>query len=245
MNISWPDLPGALLLLGAGLLIVAGLIGLVVWGARRRRSPAVIVDVAGAIARMWVAFTGLIAVFSVWRWVSGGDTWIPGVPVRVNVPGLSCEGSGDPIVATTPTLVCGHIDTADLTVAGLDGGLRMLLASGDLLLLVAAAVPGIVLAIACSQTLKGVPFTRVVSRWLLIGAVVVLVAGLGSELLGSLGRSILTSEIFPVEGVAVSAPQVYSVSISFWPIAAAFGLGALGAIFRHGERLQHETAGLV
>ncbi|MFB7891574.1 hypothetical protein ACFC1I_05185 [Microbacterium sp. NPDC056044] len=241
---GWPDLAGALWLIAAGLLIVAGLIGLAVWDARRRRSPAVVLDVASAIARLWVAFAGVGAILAVWRQFSG-DVWVADVPVVVDVPGLSCEGAEAPVTATAPTLVCGSVSSVDLTVAGLDIGMRMLLAVGDLLAIVVVATPGLLLAIACSQTLKGAPFSRVVGRWLLIGALVVLVAGLGSELLSSLGRTVISHELFPDHGADVVSTGIYRVGVSFWPIGAAFALAALGAIFRHGERLQRETAGLV
>lgn len=245
MNIGWPNLPGALLLLLAGFLILSGLIGLAVWDARRRRSPAVIVDVAGAIARIWVVVAAFGIVLAAWRWFAAGDIWVPGVPVVLDLPALSCEGMEPSVTATGPTLVCGTVDSADLTVAGAGIGIRALLAGGDILALLAVAVPGVVLALACSRTLKGFPFSRVVSRWLLIGAVVVLVAGLGSELLSSLGRTILSNELFPDAGTGITSTGVYRVAVSFWPIGAAFALAALGGIFRHGERLQREMAGLV
>lgn len=244
MSFGWPDLPGALLWLVGGLLVAAAFIGFVAWDARRRKSPAVVIEVAGAIARVWVAFTGLGIVMASLRWLSGGDTWIPGVPVTVTVPSLSC-GDIEPAQATTTTLVCGSIDHADVTVAGLDIGTRVLLATGELLTFVTVATPGLILAIACSQALKGAPFSRIVSRWLIIGAAVVLVAGLGGELLGSIGRTILSNELFPASDAVITSTGVYRVSVSFWPICAALALGALGAIFRHGERLQRDTEALV
>lgn len=242
MSMGWPDLPGALLMLAAGLLIVAGLIGLLVWDARRRRSPAVVVEVAGAVARVWVAFTGVIVVFSFWRWF-GGDVWIPDMPVHIEVPGLTC-GNEDPIVSDTPTLVCGNVGSADVTVTGVGAGMRALLAAGDLLSLFVIATPGVVLAVACSQSLKGAPFARVVSRWLFIGAIVVLVAGLGSAVLSSLGLTLLSKEIFSPAG-DVASSGIYTIDAPFWPICAAFAFAALGAIFRHGERLQKDTEALV
>ncbi|WP_127473857.1 hypothetical protein [Microbacterium sulfonylureivorans] len=245
MSMGWPDLPGALLLIAGGLLAAAAFIGFVAWDARRRKSPAVVIDVAGAIARIWVAFTALHLVITSWRWMSPGDTWIPDVPVVADLLDTRTCGDITSVDAAATTLVCGYFHSADVTVAGLDLGIRALLAASDLLTLVAIGVPGLILAIACSQALKGVPFARVVTRWLFVGAVAVLMAGLGAELLGSLGRTILANELFPVPGEHVTTAGVYQVSVSFWPIGAAFALGALGAIFRHGERLQREADLLV
>lgn len=245
MNIGWPDIPGALLTVAAGLLLAAGFIGFIAWGARRRKSPAVVIEVAGGLARVWVAFTGLALVITGIRWFSGGDTWIPGVPVVADVLDTQTCGDVTTVEATSTTLVCGYFHSADVTVAALDLGTRVLLAAGDLLALTAIAVPGIVLAIACGRALTGVPFSRVVSRALMVGAVVVLVTGLGAEICGSLGRSILANELFPAHGGDVVSTGVYRISASFWPIGAAFALAALGAVFRHGERLQRETDLLV
>ena len=66
MSIGWPDLPGALLWIAVGLVLTAGFIGFVAWDARRRRSTSVVIEVAGALARIWVAFTGVAMVVSVW-----------------------------------------------------------------------------------------------------------------------------------------------------------------------------------
>lgn len=204
-----------------------------------------VIEVAGAVARIWVAFTGLYIVLASWRWLSAGDTWIPDVPVVADLLDSRTCGDITAVDAASMTLVCGYFQSADVTVAGLDVGIRLLLAASDLLTLVAIGVPGLILAIACRQALKGVPFARVVTRWLLAGAVVVLVAGLGAELLGSLGRTLLANALLPVPGEDVRTSGVYEVSVSLWPVGAAFALAALGAIFRHGERLQHDTEALV
>lgn len=244
MSVGWHDLPGALLWIAVGLVLTAGFIGFIAWDARRRRSSSVVIEVAGALARVWVAFTGVAVVVSIWRWF-GGDVWVANMPASVTVPSLSCGDLGEPIVAAAPTLVCGSISGVDVSLAGVDTGMRMLLAAGDVLTLIAIAAPAVVLAIACGQALKGVPFSRVVSRWLLIGALTMLVAGLGGELLSSLGRTILANEVFPSSGADVVSTGIYRVSVSWWPICAAAALGALAAIFRHGARLQHDTEALV
>lgn len=245
MNIGWTDLPGALLLLAAGLIVVAAFIGFIAWYARRRKSPSVVVEVAGSLARVWVAFTALGLVITAMRWLGGGETWVANVPVVADLVATQTCGDVSAVEATSTTLVCGYFHSADVTVAALDLGTRALLAAGDLLALIAIAVPGAVLAIACGRALKGVFFSRAVSRALLVGAVVVLVAGLGAEISGSLGRSILANELFPAHTGDVVSTGVYRVSASFLPICAAFALAALGAIFSYGTRLQRDTEGLV
>lgn len=52
---SGTDLPVVLLSSGIGLAIVGAFVGLLVWDARRRKSPSVLLDVVAAMARVWVA----------------------------------------------------------------------------------------------------------------------------------------------------------------------------------------------
>lgn len=247
MSIGWPDLGGALLWVLGGLLVLGGIIGLLVWSARRRRSASTILDVTGAVARMWVALTGLGIVVTAWRWLSGGDTWLTDVPITLPWPeSLPCEQFA-PAEQTTTTLVCAHVATADLTIAALDLGTRLLLATSEILALAVVAAPGVVVAVACAQALRGTPFARVVSRTLLVVALVVLVAGMGAELAGSLGRALAATAVLAPSGsdAPVTTTGIYRLSIPLWPIGAALALGALGAVFRHGAQLQHDTERLV
>ena len=247
MNIGWPDLGGALLFVLGGLLLLGGLIGFVGWEARRRKSPAVMLEVAAAIARVWVVVTAIAIVVTTWRWLSGGDTWIADLPLALVWPEtLPCETSVPP-EPTTTALVCAHVGSADATIALLSLGPRLVLALGEILALVVAAVPGIVVIVACRQGLKGVPFARSVSRTMLISAFVVLAAGIGAGIASSTGRAIAATEVLPPpsSGADVTTTGIYYVSVDLWPIAAAVVLAALAAVFRHGERLHHDTEALV
>ena len=247
MNIGWPDLGGAMLWIAVGLIVIGGVIALLTWDARRRRSPQPIVDVTAAVARMWVAITAVGLVLTVWKWVSGGATWIPSMPVSLSWPeSLPCEQNIPPEVTTT-SLVCASVQTADATIAMLGVGTRTLLAIGEILGLVLAAAPAVLLLVVCAQALRGVPFSRTVGRWLIITAVVVLVAGLGAELVTSAGRALAAAEVLPPpeSGAAVTTTGIYRLTVPLWPIGAACALAALGAVFRRGAVLQRETEGLV
>jgi hypothetical protein len=247
MSIGWPDLAGAMLWIGVGLLIIAGVIALLAWDARRRRSPHPILDVTAAVARMWLAITAVGVVVTLWKWLSGGDTWIPALPVSLDWPeALQC-GQAIPPEPTTTGLVCAHVTTADATIANLGVGTRVVLALGDVLGLLLAATPAAVLLVVCAQALKGTPFSRTVGRWLLIAAAVVLVAGVGTDLVTSAGRALAAAEVLPSpdSDAAVTATGIYRLTVPLWPIGAACALGALGAVFRRGAVLQRETEGLV
>ncbi len=244
MNIGWPDLGGALLGIALGLLVCAGAIALLAWDARRRKSPAVFVEVAAAVGRMWLALVALATVLTVWQGLSGGDTWIKDLPVSLAWPEpLACE---QPVPPPSTGLVCAHVDTADVTIAALGLGTRAVLALGDALAMVLLALPAVLLVVVCGQALKGAPFSRTVSRWLFVCAAVVLIAGLGADFAGSVGRALAAGEILPPPGDgAVTSTGISYVTVPFWPIGAALGLGALAIVFRRGAVLQRETEGLV
>lgn len=251
MSIGWPDLGGALLLIAGGLLVVAGLVGLLAWDARRRDRRTAILDVTAAVARVWLMACAIGVVFTIWRWLSGGDTWVPDLPVSLPWPEpLPCE-QGIPSQPSDTTLMCAHVGTADATIAELGVGAKLLLELGEILGIVLAASPALLLVVVCAQALKGTPFSRTVGRWMIIVAVLVLVAGLGAELASSIGRSIAAAEVLPPAGAepvpepGVTTTGIYRVEVSLWPVGAALALGALGAVFRRGAVLQRETEGLV
>lgn len=247
MSIGWPDLGGAMLWIAVGLLVIAGIIGLLVWDARRRHSPNPVLDVTAALARMWIAITAVGLIITVSKWLSGGDTWVPLMPVSLEWPAtLPCE-QAIPDEATTTALTCAHVTSADATIAMLSVGTRTVLALGEILGLVLAATPAVLLLVVCAQALKGAPFSRVVGRWLLISALLVLVAGLGAELVTSAGRALAAAEVLPPpdSGAAVTTTGIYRLTVPLWPVVAACALGALGVVFRRGAVLQRETEGLV
>ncbi|MBN9155585.1 MAG: hypothetical protein J0I50_02580 [Microbacterium sp.] len=243
MSIGWPDLGGALLIIAVVLLIAIVLVGFVVWLERRRGTPHVLLSVAAAVARMWLALVIVGAVVVIWRWVAGGETWITGLPVTLTSPLLTCDDSG---AHESATLVCASVPAIDGSITGLDGGTRAVLALGDLLGIIVAATPALAVAIICRSAMRGLPFAAATTRWLFISALVILVAGMGAGLVSDLGRALAAAEVLPAPGGGdLTTTGIYRLTVPLWPIGAAFALGALGIIFRHGARLQRETDLLV
>lgn len=245
--VSGTDLPTVLLWGGVGLAVIAAIVALMVWDARRRKSPSVLLDVIAAMARVWVAIVLLGAGLLIIRGFTTAPYDIAAMPISPAWPtSLPCQTSGyEPTGATE--LYCASADTAHATVSGLDGGLRALLTAGDLLSLLVLGVPGIVIAVLSQRAVVGAAFAARTSRWLLISAIIVLVAGTLGPMLTDIGAALVAQQVLPPAdaNVAVAAGRTFSIAPPLWPLGVALGLAALSVIFRQGARLQRETEGLV
>ncbi len=245
--VSGTDLPAVLLSTGIGVAIIGALVGLLVWDARRRKSPSVLLDVIAAMARIWVAIVLVGAVFLIVRGVSSATYDIAAMPIETVWPtNLPCQtGDYEPTGATE--LYCAGTDSARATVGGLDGGLRALLSAGDVLSLLVIGVPGLVIAVLSQRAIDGPAFAARTSRWLLISAIIVLVAGTLGALFTDVGSTLVAQQVLPAPGTdaAVAAGRTFSIVPPAWPLGVALGMGALSVIFRQGARLQRETEGLV
>ncbi len=246
--VSGTDLPTVLLWGGVGVAVLAAIVALMVWDARRRKSPSVLLDVIAAMARVWVAIVLLGIVVTIIRWVSGGPYDVAAMPLSLQWPTeLPCQSSGDEITGEGAVLYCARVESASATVSSLDGGLRALLGVGSVLSLLVAAVPGIVIAALGERALTPTPFAARSARWLLISAIVVLVSGTLGSLLTDVG-SFLVAQSVLAESIAdapLTAPMAFNLNPPAWPLGVALGLAALSVIFRQGARLQRETEGLV
>lgn len=253
VNIGWTDVPGAALGVLIALAVLALVIALLAFGARRRKSPSVVLDVTGALARMWVALVGVLAVFAVIQWATASWTQVAELPVAAPWPTpLPCDDRGASGGDAGAVLDCAHFSSASATITGLDGGVRALLGVADVLTLLVVAAPGVVLAVLCQSALSGRPFAPRTVRWLFIGAGVVLVAGCGGAILGDVGAAAAAREVLLPAGVPLesgeataTAPVAVRLALPAWPIGLALGMAALGVVFRRGAQLQRDSEGLV
>lgn len=157
----------------------------------------------------------------------------------------------------TAQVIGGGFTAAELTLEDLSLTVRMLWASGQALgTLVPAAIAGLI-ALMCFQLLRGAAFAPVVARAAILTAGVVLVGGLGAQLLCDIAGSMASSEALNVISaewtgypddwdIYTALPEpALAVSVDFWPIGAALGFAALAAVFRYGGILQRDTETLV
>ncbi|OAH48859.1 hypothetical protein AYL44_12580 [Microbacterium oleivorans] len=246
--VSWTDWQGALIYTAILLAVVAAIVGAQIWDARRRKSPSVILDVVASMGRIWVAAALLGTVFLAVRWI-----WVDWAEVDIPISGfwptaLPCDLEGNGASAATgPALSCARMQIVDANVVGLDGGSRWLLGIGQTLTTAVIAVPGWLVADLAQRAVKGRPFVSGASRWLMVGAITVLVAGSLGSVLTDVGSALLAQSLFPPSGAdgGITAPYTVGFAIPLWPAGVALGLAALSVIFRQGARLQRETEGLV
>lgn len=245
--VSGTDLPTVLLWGGVGLAVIAAIVALMVWDARRRKSPSVLLDVIAAMARVWVAIVLLGAGLLIIRGFTTAPYDIAAMPISQAWPtSLPCQTSGEASVGAAE-LCHAATDSARATITGLSGGLRALLVAGDVLSLLVAGVPGFVIAVLSQRAIAGPAFATRTSRWLLGSAIVVLIAGTLGPLLTDIGAALVAQEVLPAAGTdtAVTAGRTFAIAPPLWPLGVALGLAALSVIFRQGARLQRETEGLV
>lgn len=224
-------------------LVILGFIASVV-GVRARRSgnSAIALTIASSVSFGWVVLCGIGVLF-----VGYQNLFAPTVDVTANVtstqpPELgTCDGAVPAV--DTATVVCGWPDGTTLQIAGLEFGLRSLLFFAALLGLVLFAVPAVAVRLIASHAEAGEPFDPRVARGLGILAIIVLVLGIVHDLLLPIAQTLAAHAALGEDDP--SGPPVFQLSVQFWPFAAALVLAALGAVFRHGARLQRETEGLV
>lgn len=240
MTIGWGDPVGLSIAALVVLAVIGAALGLLVWDARRRRVASVVLDVTGAVARVWVALVSLGAIAGVVALLVSPTTTITGLPVSVEWPlPLPCQEPGSDTF-DEPTLYCAWIVTANADIGALSAGVKAILLVGSVCAWVVAAIPGVVVARLCRLAAAGRPFARDASRWLMISAVSVLAAGIASDVLLTAGRYLAA-----LEALGDTAPSGFAMTLPVWPIGAALALAALAVIFRHGARIQRETDLLV
>ncbi|WP_288871945.1 hypothetical protein [uncultured Microbacterium sp.] len=236
LGFSSENLGTSLAQIGVGLAVIAAIVGVVVWRGKRRGSRTLAIDAALTVSAWWVilsAVGALILVLKVfatdWAEIASGALWVPWPAA------LPCDDADG---VTAAVLRCGGGSISDITVANASVGLRVLAGAAQLATLAFTTIPAAMVMVICFQTLRGGTFSHTVTRALTVGAAVVLVLGVASDLLGSIAATAGLREVFPPESRWY--PMTFQLTVTPLPFAAALGLAALAAVFRQGMRLQRE-----
>ncbi|NYE18159.1 hypothetical protein [Microbacterium immunditiarum] len=216
-----------------------------VFRARKTETATPIVRIALIVSATWAGLalisTVVIAVF----WFTPNaypfftlrsEPYWPARTAWDAASGVDVDGLG---------LQTGGFTTASVTASGLSLPTRVMLASGDVLAgLVTVVLAGLV-AFTCFRLLRGRPFAPELARLTLIAGATCLVAGFASQVLVQLGGSAATGEL--IRGGMAPAGLVADtgLTLDFWPLWVAIGLGAFSVFLRYGVRLERDTELLV
>jgi len=184
-----------------------------------------------------------------------GAASIAGGAARLRLYVRAADGGGTPVSLMTdsnftpfpldpegpePRVEFGAFPTADLLVVGLDDGTRTLLALGEGLSALVAAVVSLGVAWLFVSLARGRPFDRRLHLLALVsGATLALGSLLGQGLTG-LGKMSAATALNGDDRLFVAGFDFDPV-----PVMIGFAILALAFVFRAGSRLERETDGLV
>lgn len=244
------------------LLVVMILITAVVLYGRSRQSGGseggdmTAVRFTRVIALIWVVLGGLGFIGSMLVILTSHqiEVTLPVVPFWPALP------SGAEISGTTATVVSGGFDQATVHVTGLDMPARLWMAAGTALQGALFITIGVVVSMMCNRILRSDPFQPALIKGLNMTGWVVLIAGLGSQACMAVAGGLASEQVLRYHSSTLDHSSVdvadlshiigvpgesHAWSVDLWPIWAGLALWTLAVAFRHGQRLQRETAGLV
>lgn len=215
-------------------------------GPNLARIVTVVAGVALVMAALWVA-AALISL--------GGDTTtirIPVSPTAVRVPeGITLDA--------TATFESGDFDRLTVAATGLPLATRLVMSAAVLLSAITTASVALVVLRLVRSMREGDPFA-LGSRALRTTGWIVLIGGSLATWVGNLGDWMASADLFRLHGWSAvgSAAGIIDLTELGWPDAAPLSLelpwvplaigvilALLAAVFRYGERLRHDTEGLV
>ena len=180
------------------------------------------------------------------------------MPVAEFWPALPASAS---IQGPTAQVVDGGFSNAVVEVQGLAAGTRWLLGSSVLLQGIAMVFIGAAVISMCNGYLKQAAFRPVLAKWFSAAAVVIVVCGLGWQVIDGIAGYQASQQVLWVqfsqwdsaaEGredlnaiLGQLRPADFAVYVNLWPIWAGLGLFTTAQVFKRGRELQKDTAGLI
>jgi hypothetical protein len=224
-------------------IVVAAAITVAIIAGRRARSHgtrAPLISLTLLLAVIWAALNALfVAIAFTLPFATNAWTSLA-VPVQPYWPEVGGTYDG-------ATSISRQFTHAYIGGPGLDFSTKLLAAGGVALgSLVQAIVAGLI-ALVCVKLLRGRTFAPVLAHAATLTAAVVLIGGIGAELLtGAAGAQVSAQALGDYVGDGSLPQPSGSWDLDLWPpIGFALGMLALAAIFRYGSALQRDTEGLV
>lgn len=166
--------------------------------------------------------------------------------------------------APDASIVGGGFSTATVDIIGLGLDARLWLAGGHALQGLTFTLIAVVVAMLSHRMLAGSPFRTALARSITVVAVVIAAGGMAWQLCFGIGGSIASEQALFVSGWTSGGPtseitdyvlehfestglpeSTLMIDLGFWPLLLGLALAVIGLAFRHGERLQRDTEGLV
>jgi hypothetical protein len=247
--------PMLLLLAGAAVAMLALAVVMIVRIRRGKAGPATVLRVTRFLAIAYAGLAVLGTLFGVFQSLLT-ETVQLSMPVREFWPEL--RPTVEILDGPTASVLYGGFQRAEVAVSGLDLPARLLLAGGHLLQGVTMTIIAVAVAVLCTRLLAGSPFRPVLSRSVMVAAVAVAAGGILWQLCFQLAGVLASAQVLTVTawtadeavmadpGTDIGWPEPsFGFTLEFWPLMLGLALAALAAAFRHGERLQRDTEGLV
>jgi hypothetical protein len=230
--------------------------GLLLWARRRITSDDAPAAPLSRAERSVVAIVGggaLLAVpLSVFSLVASAVRF--GTEPVLRVEGLPLGVATEPrFLEDVPAVRSAAYESAWIEVAGLPAGPRWMLWAEAALPMVPALILGIGIAWLALALLRGAPFARALPIALGVAAIVIVGAGLGTQVAGAIARGEVVAFLGPAETITAhddgSGPMegflAFGLSLDLSPIGWGLGIALVSAAFAIGSRLQRDTKGLV
>ncbi|WP_217180952.1 hypothetical protein [Streptomyces sp. AC495_CC817] len=225
--------------IGIALAVIAVIAALVTWWGRRGGRTTFALDFTLSLSTVWALLNAVGIVFIVVKAFTVDFTEVPVSQFLLPYPSdLPCHDAGAPTTPTTTVLACGSASPDMITVYGAGGATRTFATLAQISTSLLTMTPPVLLAVICSQTLRGAAFSRVVTRTLFAGSAAVLVVGIARDLLVSIAATTALREALPPDSEWY--PWGFQLTVTPLPFAASLALLALAAVFRQGIRLQQE-----